>query len=117
MVKTANIGSGPGGSRACLDREKRIYGFLSDSAAPRTNRYIRSCYDFAGNWNSEDVNVSDHAPCLILEWMDCELGRVPYQDLRERPNLIRTIARSVLSALVIFSEILGKTHMGQSSGS
>ena len=116
MVKTANTGSGPGGSKASLNRERYIYEILLDNPALQADKFIRSCHDFIGDWDSQEIACPEHVPCMVLEWMDCELRHVPYLHLREKPNLVRTIARSVLSALVVFSEGLGKMHTGGQKG-
>lgn len=82
---------------AQYNRERRSYTF--DSIARST--YIRPLLELVGH--DETLAGGTQQPqCMVFEWMDTDLWRLPSKPFRAGSQLPRIIARSVLEALVVF---------------
>lgn len=108
----------PAMERMALNREYEIY----EGPGPVKNSpFIRKLHDVVGEWDMIEGRgranfdkTSEDPPCLVFEWMEhvlCDLRAEPY---REQSVLPKTIARSVLEALDLFTSARAM-HTGQLS--
>ena len=113
MVVKSSPPPGQPGSNSFED-ERYLYGFEEIRQSP----HIRSFLDFIDPANASENKVTNHidgsvdpqVPCLIFEWMDHTLWRLPSAPYRSNSVLPRIIARSVLSALALLKRDFDAIH-------
>ena len=97
----------PAMERMALVREYEIY----EGPGPvKTNPFIKKLHDVIGPWEMVEERgragfdkTSEDPPCLVFEWMEHTLWDVRAELYRENSVLPKTVARSVLQALVVFA--------------
>lgn len=98
MVKTA-VGEL---ENVALRREYGVYKIPDIAASP----YIRTLYDSIGSFEGDARHGGDAAGeplCLVFEWMETDLQSVSSRQHRRDSRLPKTISKSVLSALSVFT--------------
>ena len=83
---------------AQYNRERRCYTFESISKSP----YIRAMVDSVGHDEGPLECDVKQPQCMVFEWMDTDLWRLPAKMFRSGSMLPRVTARSLLEALVVF---------------
>jgi len=71
--------------------------------------YIRALEDCVGHDTLKQHAGALQQRCMVLEWMDTDLWRSRFVEIQPGSDLPRNVAKSVLEALTIFSDI-GAIH-------
>jgi hypothetical protein len=65
-------------------------------------QYIRTLCDVVESYRDEaGGSATDYPICMVFEWIEHDLRKLPSDQFRENSNLPRVIAKSVLSTLAL----------------
>jgi len=85
------------------ERELENLGLPTIASSP----YIRALQDCIGHDSLEQSAGAGQQRCMVLEWMDSDLWRSRFNKMQPGSDLPRTVAKSVLEALLVFSDLRG----------
>ena len=85
------------------EHELENLGLPTIAASP----YIRALQDRIGHDLLEQSADVAQQRCMVLEWMDSDLWRSRFYKMQPASDLPRTVAKSVLEALMVFSDLRG----------
>lgn len=84
-----------------LKREFALYQQRPIASCP----HIRTLHDLVGSFDSpRSILTEEDTPCLVLEWMENDLRSISRKKFREKPNILKVIARSVLCTLAMLKK-------------
>jgi hypothetical protein len=80
-------------------------------------QYIRTLCDVVESYKDEAGGSATNYPiCMVFEWMEHDLQKLPSDQCRENSYLPRVIAKSVLSTLALLPPLRQQRFSGSQSG-